>query len=68
MKHQKGFTVVEFLFVLIVICVIIPWPLNAYKLSECDFASPYKCEVMHGIGVFIPPLSVVTVWFDTDEE
>lgn len=41
---------------------------NAYKFSECDFESNYKCEVVHGIGVFIPPTSWVTVWFDVDDK
>jgi len=39
--------------------------LNAYKLTQCDFESPYKCEVVHGVGL-VPPLWVVAVWFDTD--
>ena len=39
--------------------------LNAYKLTQCDFESPYKCEVVHGVGL-VPPLWVATVWFDTD--
>ena len=39
---------------------------NAIKLSDCDFASPYRCEAIHGIGL-IPPAAIVTVWFDTDK-
>lgn len=40
---------------------------NAMKLSDCDFESPYRCELIHVIGL-IPPAQVVTVWFATDEE
>ncbi len=43
-----------------------PWVINAVKLSNCDFESNYKCEVVHLIGVVIPPASWITVWFDTD--
>lgn len=36
---------------------------NAVKFFNCDFNTPLKCEIVHGIGVFVPPVSVVTVWF-----
>ena len=39
---------------------------NVYKLFQCDFKSPYKCEVIHGIGVIIPPLSSVSAWFEEE--
>jgi len=38
---------------------------NLYKLTQCDFESPYKCEVIHAIGLF-PPASLIVVWFETD--
>ena len=38
---------------------------NLYKLTQCDFESPYKCEVIHAIGLF-PPASLIQVWFETD--
>jgi hypothetical protein len=45
--------------------VIGSWIGNLNKLLDCDFASPYKCEVVHAIGI-IPVASVITVWFDTE--
>jgi hypothetical protein len=42
------------------------WFYNAYLLvTECDFASPYKCEAIHGIGVVVPPASMITAWLYT---
>ena len=38
---------------------------NFAKFVKCDFVSPYKCEVVHGIGL-VPPLQIITVWFDHD--
>ena len=38
---------------------------NLYKLTQCDFESPYKCEVVHAIGLF-PPASLIVAWFETD--
>jgi hypothetical protein len=52
--------------IIIVILLMLPWSVNAYKFAGCDFESPYKCEVVHGIGLFAPPASWITVWFDSD--
>lgn len=49
--------------VLMAIAFISAWVVNFYKLTECDFAAPYKGEVIHAIGL-IPAFSIVTVWFD----
>lgn len=43
-----------------------PWIWNGVKFANCDFESDWKCEVIHGAGVFIPPAAYITVWFDTD--
>ncbi len=51
---------------IIFLLAVTPWVLNAFKFAACDFKSNYKCEIIHGAGVFIPPASFITVWFDTD--
>jgi len=43
-----------------------PWCINAYKFANCDFEANYKCEIIHGAGVFIPPSALLTVWFGSD--
>lgn len=43
------------------------WIWNAVKFASCDFESDFKCEVIHGAGVFIPMASLITVWFDVDD-
>ena len=52
---------------LFVISIIIAWPVNFYKLTECDFQPDYRCEAIHGIGL-VPLLSPVTVWFGDDSD
>lgn len=42
----------------------VSWIKNIYELTECDFESPYKCEVIHGIGIPIPPVSWISAWVD----
>lgn len=44
----------------------IAWVLNIVALTDCDFASPYKCEVIHAVGL-APPAALVTVWFTSDK-
>ena len=65
MKKRQGFTMVE-LFLMAAVFGVGGWIWNAAKLSSCDFELPYRCEVIHGIGMVVPPLSIVTVWFDDD--
>ncbi len=42
------------------------WVMNVVKLTNCDFESDYKCEVIHGVGLIGAPVSLITVWFETD--
>ena len=44
------------------------WLWNGAKFFSCDFRSDYKCEVIHGAGVFVPPLAVLTVWYKDDAD
>ncbi len=43
------------------------WVWNGVKFVACDFGPDYRCEAIHASGVFVPPLSVVTVWFGVDQ-
>jgi len=53
---------------LLIVFLMTPWVWNVEKLTECDFKSDFKCELIHGIGFAVPPTSWVTVWFDTDKK
>ena len=66
MKKQCGFTLVELLVVLVVVGGCGSWIWNAVKLTSCDFESNYRCELIHGAGLVVPPMSIATVWFGDD--
>ena len=38
------------------------WVVNLVKLVKCDFEAPYRDEITHAIGLFIPPASAITCW------
>lgn len=43
------------------------WFTNVYQFTQCDFDAPYRCEAIHGAGLF-GPIAIVTVWFETDSK
>lgn len=64
-KLQSGYTIVELAFVVqffIVLLMGISWVINLVQLLRCDFAAPWRDEIIHGIGVLIPPAALFTVW------
>lgn len=38
--------------------------MNLVGVFGCDFASPYKCEVIRTAGIFVPPVGAVAGYFD----
>ena len=48
-----------------VLLFALAWVVNAVKFVNCDFDAPYRCEVLHGIGL-VPLLAPVFVWADSD--
>lgn len=54
-----GFTFMIGLWLVFAVC----WVANVVRLIGCDFNAPYKGEIIHAVGVVVPPAAVVTVWF-----
>ena len=65
-RRNIGYSLTELLAVLFAIALVASYITNFVKFTNCDFEAPYKCEVIHGVGI-IPPFSILTVWFDSDE-
>ena len=51
----------------LVVFIVGGWGQNLYKLCKSDFESPYKTEIIRGIGI-IPPVGAVVGWMDIGEE
>lgn len=74
-KNEKGFTAIEilslawFLLVALVMMLgIVGWSMNIYKLTKCDFESPYKSEIIRGAGVAIPVIGAITGYVDIKDK
>ena len=51
------------IWIAIVLIAGVGWVKNLIKLTECDFETPYKAEVIHTAGL-IPPIGMITGWLD----
>ena len=52
-----------FITILFYVYLIISWFVNAYKFFCLDFEPSYREEIIKAVGLFIPPLSGIIVWF-----
>lgn len=66
MKKQKGFKLIEIVFVILVILGIIGYTLNVFKLINSNFEQPYKREIVHFIGI-IPVIGIFTGYMDIED-
>jgi hypothetical protein len=41
---------------------LVCWVVNLIMLLNCDFAEPWKQEIIHAIGL-VGPAAGITVWF-----
>ncbi len=66
MKLSIGASIMFFIIVLFIVVSVGGWCLNVHKLTQCDFASPYKAEFIRCVGI-IPPVGAVIGYFDIDD-
>lgn len=51
------------LYFLVPLYMGLSWVINLIQFFKLDFNEPYKDEIIKLIGVVVPPLSSITVWF-----
>jgi hypothetical protein len=51
----------SFLMILVWLYGITAWIVNLVMLLNCNFAGPWRDEIVHGIGL-IGPIAMITVW------
>lgn len=57
---------VFFLILSFIVFFAVSYVTNVVKLVKCDFKPEYKEEIVHSIGLVVPPLSMVTAWVNLD--
>ena len=63
MRNQSLHNFSVIVIAIIVIAAGMGWAKNLIKLTECDFDSPYKAEVIHTLGL-IPVIGIFTGYMD----
>lgn len=59
--------IIGIITVLFMCLIPLGWLMNVYALTQTDFASPYKEEVLRTVGVVIPPVGVVMGYIPMDD-
>ena len=52
----------------IVVLIGYGWFANLYKLSQYNFNSPYRAEVLRGVGALVFPVGVVMGYFTIEDD
>ena len=55
------------LYAALIFAGIFGWGMNVYKLTQLDFASPYKAEVIRSVGLF-PVFGAIIGYMTIGEE
>ena len=57
--NDRGFAPTHFFILFVIIFATFGYLNNIRLAIKCDFASPYKAEVLRTVGVFIVPAGIV---------
>jgi len=49
-------------YISFIVLLVGSWVVNLKQFLSCDFDPVNKQEIVKGIGVFIPPAAIITVW------
>jgi len=58
---------VVIVYTAVVILALAGWVGNIVKFAGCDFKSPYKAEVIRGVGIIVPVVGAVTGYLDIED-
>jgi hypothetical protein len=51
-----------FTVIILALLLLVSWPVNLVRFIQCDFKTPYKAEIIRGIGIPIVPVGVVAAY------
>lgn len=56
------------LLILITIVLMLGWFVNIIRFFQCDFDTPFREEVVRGVGIFVPPVGGVVGYINIEDE
>lgn len=59
--------IISVLTYLVIILAAIGYVKDIVHFVSCDFESPYKAEILYGIGAISPPIGAVMGYIDIDD-
>ena len=63
--RKSYFTSLELLIVVgLMITLTTGYVWNIIRFAQSDFESPWKSEIVHGVGIVVPPVGVVCGFID----
>ena len=54
------------LYIVTLVILLGSYVWNAVELTQCDFEAPYRCEIVHGIGVVVPAVAPISLAIGSD--
>ena len=59
MKLETG--IISF-YIVLGVYSILTWLINLMRFIHCDFEAPFWEEIIHGLGIILPPVAWFTAW------
>lgn len=62
-----GSLLMVLLMIILIVCIGYGYINNIVELVHCDFKPSYKAEILHSIGVIVPPVGVIMGFCDIND-
>lgn len=64
----RKFMFVEWCVIAVCVAFMVGWCVNVYRFCTSDFESPYRAEIIRGVGIPVAPVGAVVGFIDLEED
>ena len=68
LEKSIGLYVAGLAGIAITLLAIVGWGSNVISFTQCDFDSPYQCEIVRGVGIVVAPVGAIAGYIDIGPE